>query len=94
VIPLQLFVAAFVGWLQGDQHKAIEYLREEHRVLKAQLQNQRLRLTDGDRRRLAARGAARLTAAAFGDVGAWVSQHGLCARTGKLISSFFAHSTN
>ena len=27
-------------------------------MLKAQLQNQRLRLTDGDRRRLAARGAA------------------------------------
>ena len=58
MIPLQLFVAALVGWLQGDQHKVIEYLREENRVLKAQLQNQRLRLTDGDRRRLAARGAA------------------------------------
>ncbi len=58
MIPLQLFVAAFVGWLQDDQHKAIEYLHEENRVLKAQLQNQRLRLTDGFRRRLAARGAA------------------------------------
>jgi putative transposase len=58
VIPLQLFVAALVGWLQGDQQKVIEYPREENRVLKAQLQHQRLRLTDGDRRRLAARGAA------------------------------------
>jgi hypothetical protein len=48
VIPLQLFVAAPVGWLQGDQHKVIEYLREEDRALKAQRQNQRLRLTDGD----------------------------------------------
>ena len=58
MIPLQLFGAALVGWLQGDQHRVIEYLREENRVLKAQLQNQRLRITDGDRRRLAARGAA------------------------------------
>ena len=58
MIPLPLFVAALVGWLQVDQQKVIEYLREENRVLKAQLQNQRLRLTDGDRRRLAARGAA------------------------------------
>ena len=47
MIPLPLFVAALVGWLQGDQQKVIEYLREENRVLKAQLQDQRLRLTDG-----------------------------------------------
>jgi hypothetical protein len=46
------------GWLQGEQHKVIEYLREENRVLKVQLQGQRLRLTDDDRRRLAVRGAA------------------------------------
>jgi putative transposase len=58
VIPLHLLVAALVGWLEGEQHKVIEYLREENRVLKAHLQNQRPRLTDDDRRRLAVLGAA------------------------------------
>jgi transposase InsO family protein len=38
-------------------HEVIEYLREENRVLKARLHNQRLRLTDDERRRLAALGA-------------------------------------
>jgi hypothetical protein len=59
VIPLQLFVASCLGWLQHEQHEIIQYLREENRVLKAQLRHQRLRLTDDDRRRLAAL-AARL----------------------------------
>jgi hypothetical protein len=57
VIPLQLFVASCLGWLQHEQHEIIQYLREENRVLKAQLHHQRLRLTDDDRRRLAALGA-------------------------------------
>jgi hypothetical protein len=55
---LHLLIGALVGCLQGEQHMVIEYLREENRVLKAQLENHRLRLTDDDRRRLAACGAA------------------------------------
>jgi putative transposase len=54
VIPVQLFVASLFGWLQHEQHEIILYLREENRVLKAQLRHRRLRLTDNDRRRLAA----------------------------------------
>jgi Integrase core domain len=57
VVPLRFFVASLVGWLQSEQHQVIDYLREENCVLKAQLQGQRLRLTDDERRRLAARGA-------------------------------------
>jgi hypothetical protein len=56
VIPLQLFVAFFLGWRRHEQHEIILYLREENRVLKAQLRHRRLRLTDNDRRRLAALG--------------------------------------
>src|SRR4029453_15159168 len=56
VIPVQLLVASFLGWLQHEQHEIILYLREENRVLKAQLPHRRLRLTDNDRRRLAALG--------------------------------------
>ena len=50
-------VASVLGWLQRGQSEAIVYLREENRILKAQLRNQRLRLTDDDRRRLAGLGA-------------------------------------
>jgi hypothetical protein len=56
VVPLQLILAALVGWLERGQHDVIEYLREENRVLKAQLHGRRLRLTDDERRRLAVLG--------------------------------------
>jgi hypothetical protein len=32
VIPLHLFVAVLLGWLQREQHDIIQYLREENRV--------------------------------------------------------------
>jgi putative transposase len=57
VVPLHLIVASLIGWLQREQQEVIEYLREENRVLKAQLRNQRVRLTDDERRRLATLGA-------------------------------------
>jgi transposase InsO family protein len=52
-----LFVTFLVSWLHHEQHEIIAYLREENRVLKAQLRTRRVRLTDDDRRRLAAIGA-------------------------------------
>ena len=50
MLPLQLLVASLIGWCHREQHEVIAYLREENRVLKAHLRNQRLRLTDDDRR--------------------------------------------
>ena len=52
--PWQLLVAVLAGWINEHQHAAIDYLREENRVLKEQLGKKRLRLTDDQRRRLAA----------------------------------------
>jgi transposase len=46
-----------MGWLQREQTEAIRYLREENRILKAQLGNRRLRFTDDEQRRLANVGA-------------------------------------
>ena len=57
MVPLQLFVASFLGWVQREQREVIQYLQEENRVLKGQLRNQRMRLTDHERRRLAVLGA-------------------------------------
>src|SRR5216683_2928600 len=52
---LQMLIAMVAGWVQRHQQQVISYLIEENRVLKAQLGGQRLRLTDTERRRLAAR---------------------------------------
>src|SRR4030095_3100864 len=51
---LHVLIAMIAGWLQRHQQQVIAYLQEENRVLKAQLGDRRLRLTDTDRRRLAA----------------------------------------
>jgi hypothetical protein len=47
---------ALTGWLSGRQQDVIAYLVEENRSLRAQLRGRRLRLTDDQRRRLAALG--------------------------------------
>ena len=56
--PWQILVAALAGWISREQDAVIEFLREENRVLKQQLGGRRLRLTDAQRRRLAAKGKA------------------------------------
>ena len=54
-LATNLLVSLLAGWLNQEQQKILEYLQEENRVLKAQLV-QRLRLSDEQRRRLAAKG--------------------------------------
>lgn len=51
---LQLLLAMLAGWIQRHQQQVITYLQAENRILKAQLGGRRLRLTDTERRRLAA----------------------------------------
>ncbi len=51
---IQLIVAALAGWVNRSQHDVIEYLLAENRVLREQLGDRRLRLSDAQRRRLAA----------------------------------------
>src|SRR5215468_964319 len=54
--PLQVLLVTLAGWINRHQRHVIEYLVEENRVLKGQLTGRRLRLTDDERRRLAAKG--------------------------------------
>ena len=51
----QFILIAFSGWMNGRQVLLIHYLREENRVLREQLGDKRLRFTDDQRRRLAAK---------------------------------------
>ena len=53
--PFRFLLIAVAGWMNQRQLQVIEYLREENRVLREQLGERHLRLTDGQRRRLAAK---------------------------------------
>ena len=52
----RLVVVALAGWLNQPQQDVVDYLQEENRVLREQLEGKRLRFTDDQRRRLAAKG--------------------------------------
>ena len=52
---LRLLLLTVSGWVNRHQQEVLEYLVEENRVLKEQLKGRRLRLTDDQRRRLAAK---------------------------------------
>ena len=52
---LQMVLGVLTGWLDRREREAVAYLIEENRLLRRQLGNRRLRLTDDDRRRLAVR---------------------------------------
>jgi len=54
--PLQVLLWTFSGWVNRHQQDVIAYLVEENRVLKEQMKGRRLRLTNEQRRRLAAKG--------------------------------------
>jgi hypothetical protein len=51
-----MLTAMMVGWLNDQQQLAIEFLREENRILREQLGAKRILLNDDQRRRLAAKG--------------------------------------
>src|SRR3989442_608388 len=54
--PLRLLLVTLAGWVNRHQQLVVEYLVEENRVLKEQLKGRRVRVTDDQRRRLAAKG--------------------------------------
>ena len=57
-LPIQFLMLLFAGWVSRRQQDLIDYLEEENRVLREQLGGKRLLLTDGQRRRLAAKAKA------------------------------------
>ena len=52
---LHIVLSVLAGWLDGRERESVAYLIEENRLMRRQLGGRRLRLTDDDRRRLAAR---------------------------------------
>jgi hypothetical protein len=54
--PLQALLLTLAGWVNRHRQQVIAYLFEENRVLREQLGGRPPRLTDDQRRRLAAKG--------------------------------------
>ena len=54
--PWQIILIALAGWMNREQSVVIEYIKEENRVLRELLGKKRLRLSNNQRRRLAAQG--------------------------------------
>jgi adenylate cyclase class IV len=51
--PVRLLLISLAGYLNQHQRDVIDYLQEQNRALRQQLGNQRLRLNDDQRGRLA-----------------------------------------
>jgi transposase InsO family protein len=84
--PFHLFVLALAGWLNRRQAAAVEYLREKNRVLRSRLPEGRLRFTDAERKRLAARGAE-IGRALIADVATLVSPDTILRWHRKLVAA-------
>jgi putative transposase len=54
-LPLQFLMLIFAGWVSRHQQDVIHYLQEENLALREQMGAKRLRFTDQQRRRLAAK---------------------------------------
>jgi len=52
---VQLLMTTFAGWVNRQKLQLIEYLQEENRALREMIGDRRLRFTDDQRRRLAAK---------------------------------------
>jgi TonB dependent receptor-like, beta-barrel/HTH-like domain len=83
--PFQFLLVAVGGWMNQRQQQAIEYLREENRVLREQLGDRRLRFNDDQRRRLAVR-AKGLGRKLLVEIASLVTPDTLLAWHRKLIS--------
>jgi transposase InsO family protein len=83
--PLQFLLVSLAGWINQHQRDVIDYLRTENRVLREQLGPRRLRFTDDQRIRLAAK-AKDLRRQALREIGSIVSPDTLLAWHRHLIA--------
>jgi hypothetical protein len=83
--PFRLLLISVAGSFNQQQRDALDYLREENRVLREQLGNKRLRLNDDQHRRLAAK-AKMLGPRILHEVATIVTPETLLAWQRKLIA--------
>ena len=89
----QFMLVALSGWINRQQQAAIAYLQEENRVLREQFGGKRLRFTDAQRRRLAAK-AKVLGRKVLRDLGTIVTPDTLLRWHRRLIARKYDGSKN
>ncbi len=83
--PFSFLVTSIAGWMNEHQHHVIDYLMEENRVLREQIGNRRLRFSDDQRRKLAAK-ARKVGRKILAQVATIVTPETLLAWHRKLIA--------
>ena len=83
--PPRFVLVALAGWVNQQQREVIDYLQEENRALREQLGPRRLRFTDDQRRRLAAK-AKTLGRRVLRDISTIVTPDTWLARHRRLIA--------
>src|SRR2546422_1495118 len=91
--PFSFLVVSLAGWMNQHQQHVIHYLIEENRVLREQIGDRRMRFTDDQRRRLAAR-AKTIGRKLLNDVAAIVTPETLLAWHRRLIAKKYDGSAN
>jgi len=91
--PFSFLIVSIAGWMNQHQHRVIEYLIEENRVFREQMGNRRLRFSDDQRRRLAAK-AKKLGRKLLAQITTIVTPATLLAWHRKLIAQKYDGSSN
>jgi putative transposase len=91
--PFSFLVVSLAGWMNQHQQHVIHYLMEENRVLREQIGHRRLRFTDDQRRRLAAK-AKKLGRKLLNEIATIVTPETLLAWHRKLIAKKYDGSAN
>src|SRR5215475_11791201 len=90
--PFSFLVTSLAGWMNQHQQHIIEFLREENRVLREQIGDRRLRFSDDQRSRLAAK-AKKLGRRLLAQVATIVTPETLLAWHRKLIAQKYDGSS-
>jgi putative transposase len=90
--PFSFLATSLAGWMNQHQQHVIEFLMEENRVLQEQIGDRRLRFSDDQRRRLAAK-AKKLGRRLLAQVATIVTPETLLAWHRKLVAQKYDGSS-
>ena len=89
--PWQLLLVSLAGWVNRHQQEVITCIQEENRIFRGKLKGKHIRVTDGERRRLAVKAKA-LGRKILREVASIVTPETILAWHRKLIAQKWDYS--